>query len=62
MGEAFVPGEIARTTLETLLVDTVVGMDSFDVKSLVERSYTDPYHFGGSAFVQSVISGVDIAC
>jgi len=37
-------------------------MDPFDVESLAERSYTDPYHFGGSVFVQSALSAIDIAC
>ena len=36
-------------------------MDPFDVESLATDSYTDPYHFGGSVFVQSVVSALDVA-
>ena len=61
-GEAFVPGAIAEATVDELLADDIVGMDAFDVESLADRSYTDPYHFGGSVFVQSAVSAVDIAC
>ena len=61
-GETFVPGDIARATIETLFLDDVVGMDPFDVESLAERSYTDPYHFGESVFVQSAVSAIDVAC
>ncbi len=61
-GEAFVPGSIARATVDELFRDDVIGMDPFTVESLAERTYTDPYHFGGSVFVQSVLSAVDIAC
>lgn len=61
-GEAFIPGSIAEATIEELFADDVVGMDPFDVESLAERSYTDPYHFGESVFVQSVVSAIDVAC
>lgn len=61
-GEAFVPGAIGQATVEELFRDDVIGMDPFDVESLAERSYTDPYHFGGSVFVQSVVSAIDVAC
>lgn len=61
-GEAFAPGKIARATVEELFADDVVGMDPFDVESLADRSYTDPYHFGGSVFVQSAVSAIDVAC
>ncbi|MCU4741355.1 mandelate racemase/muconate lactonizing enzyme family protein [Halobacteria archaeon AArc-m2/3/4] len=61
-GEAFVPGSIARATAEELFVDDVVGMDPFDVESLAVDSYTDPYHFSESVFVQSLVSAIDVAC
>ncbi|MFC7203143.1 mandelate racemase/muconate lactonizing enzyme family protein [Haloferax namakaokahaiae] len=61
-GEAFIPGDISKATFESLFADSVIGMDPFEVESLAERSYTDPYHFGGSVFVQSVVSALDIAC
>ncbi|WP_276255904.1 mandelate racemase/muconate lactonizing enzyme family protein [Halomontanus rarus] len=61
-GEAFVPGSIAQATADELFVDDVVGMDPFDVESLAVDSYTDPYHFGESVFVQSLVSAVDVAC
>ena len=61
-GEAFIPGQIAEATVDELFADAVLGMDPFDVESLVDRSYTDPYHFGGSVFVQSAVSAIDVAC
>ncbi|SFG92230.1 D-galactarolactone cycloisomerase [Halopelagius inordinatus] len=61
-GETFVPGRIAKATIEELFRDDVVGMDPFDVESLADRSYTDPYHFGESVFVQSAVSALDVAC
>ncbi|MFC6863987.1 mandelate racemase/muconate lactonizing enzyme family protein [Halomicroarcula sp. GCM10025817] len=61
-GEAFAPGPIASATIEELFRDDVLGMDPYAVESLAERSYADPYHFGGSAFVQSAVSAIDLAC
>lgn len=61
-GEAFAPGSIVEATVDELFRDDVIGMDPFAVESLAERSYTDPYHFGGSVFVQSVVSAIDVAC
>ncbi|MFC6825152.1 mandelate racemase/muconate lactonizing enzyme family protein [Halopelagius fulvigenes] len=61
-GEAFAPGRIVEATFDELFREDVVGMDPFEVESLAERSYTDPYHFGGDVFVQSVLSAVDVAC
>lgn len=61
-GETFVPGDVARATIEELFLDDILGMDPFDVESLAERSYTDPYHFGESVFVQSAVSAIDVAC
>ncbi len=61
-GEAFAPGSIAQSTLDELFRDDVIGMDPFTVESLAESTYTDPYHFGGSVFVQSVLSAIDTAC
>lgn len=61
-GEAFAPGPIVEATVDELFRDDVVGMDPFDVESLADRSYTDPYHFGGSVFVQCALSAVDVAC
>ncbi len=61
-GEAFAPGRIVEATLEELFADDVIGMDPFAVESLAIDSYTDPYHFGGDVFVQSVVSAVDVAC
>lgn len=61
-GEAFVPGDVAPAIFEALFAEDVVGMDPFDVESLAERSYTDPYHLGRSVCVQSVVSAIDIAC
>ena len=61
-GEAFAPGSIVEAVVEELFRDEVIGMDPFDSESLATRSYTDPYHFGGSVFVQSVVSAVDVAC
>lgn len=61
-GEAFAPGSIVESTVNELFREDIVGMDPFDVESLAERSYTDPYHFGGSVFVQSSLSAIDVAC
>ncbi|WP_224337997.1 mandelate racemase/muconate lactonizing enzyme family protein [Haloprofundus halobius] len=61
-GEAFAPGRIVDATVEELFRDDVVGMDPFDVESLADRSYTDPYHFAGNVFSQSVVSALDVAC
>ncbi|RKD89209.1 mandelate racemase/muconate lactonizing enzyme family protein [Halopiger aswanensis] len=61
-GEAFAPGQIAAATIDELFRDDVVGMDPFDVESLADGSYTDPYHFGGDVFVQSALSAIDVAC
>ncbi|WP_226042596.1 mandelate racemase/muconate lactonizing enzyme family protein [Natrinema sp. DC36] len=61
-GEAFAPGSIVESTVDELFREDIVGMDPFDVESLAERSYTDPYHFGGSVFVQSALSAIDVAC
>ena len=61
-GEAFAPGSIVQATVDELFRDDVVGMDPFDVESLATASYTDPYHFGGSVFVQSALSAIDVAC
>ncbi|ELY97721.1 mandelate racemase/muconate lactonizing enzyme family protein [Natrialba aegyptia] len=61
-GEAFAPGPIATATIEELFADDVLGMDPFTVESLADRSYTDPYHFGGDVFVQSAVSAIDVAC
>ncbi|WP_435361750.1 mandelate racemase/muconate lactonizing enzyme family protein [Haloarchaeobius sp. DFWS5] len=61
-GEAFAPGPIACATIDTLFRDDVLGMDPYDVESLAADSYTDPYHFGGSVFVQSAVSAIDLAC
>lgn len=61
-GEAFAPGGIVAETVDALFREDVLGMDPYDVESLAERSYTQPYHFGGDGFVQSVVSGIDVAC
>jgi D-galactarolactone cycloisomerase len=61
-GEAFAPGSIVRATVDELFRDDIIGMDPLDAASLADRSYTDPYHFGGSAFVQCVVSAIDVAC
>ncbi|WP_224450345.1 mandelate racemase/muconate lactonizing enzyme family protein [Haloprofundus salilacus] len=61
-GEAFAPGRIVKATFEELFRDVVIGMDPFDVESLADNSYTDPYHFAGNVFSQSVVSAVDVAC
>lgn len=60
-GEAFAPGSVIEPVVEEFFRDDVVGMDPFDVRGLAEGSYTDPYHFGGSVFVQSALSGIDVA-
>lgn len=60
-GEAFAPGRIVAATVDELFRGHVVGMDPFDVESLADRSYTDPYHFGGDVFVQSCVSAIDVA-
>lgn len=60
-GEAFAPGRIVAATVDELFRDRVVGMDPFDVESLADESYTDPYHFAGSVFVQSCVSAIDVA-
>jgi D-galactarolactone cycloisomerase len=60
-GEAFAPGRTAATLLEEMFADRVLGMDPFEVESFAERSYMEGYHFGGSAFVQSAVSAVDVA-
>lgn len=61
-GEAFGPGSIISATVDELFAEDIVGMDPFEVESLVEESYTDPYHFGGDVFVQSAVSAIDVAC
>jgi D-galactarolactone cycloisomerase len=60
-GEAFAPGSVVSAVLEELFIERVIGIDPFEVGSLAVESYTDPYHFGGSVFVQSTLSGLDIA-
>ncbi|WP_423747512.1 mandelate racemase/muconate lactonizing enzyme family protein (plasmid) [Haladaptatus sp. SPP-AMP-3] len=60
-GEAFAPGPIVAVTIDELFRDRIVGMDPFDVESLADESYTDPYHFSGSVFVQSCVSAIDVA-
>ncbi|ELZ28085.1 mandelate racemase [Halogeometricum pallidum JCM 14848] len=60
-GEAFAPGSVVAPVVDEFFRDAVVGMDPFDVRRLAEDSYTDPYHFGGSVFVQSALSGIDVA-
>ncbi|AKU09171.1 mandelate racemase/muconate lactonizing enzyme family protein [Haloferax gibbonsii] len=60
-GEAFAPGSVIAPVVDEFFRDDVVGMDPFDVRRLAEESYTDPYHFGGSVFVQSALSGIDVA-
>ncbi|WP_020220703.1 mandelate racemase/muconate lactonizing enzyme family protein [Halarchaeum acidiphilum] len=61
-GEAFVPGRLARATIESFFADEIVGFDPHDVESLADRFTTDPYHFGRGIAVQSALSAVDIAC
>mgnify|MGYP000176886677 CR=1 FL=1 len=61
-GEAFAPGPIAAATVSELFEETVLGMDPFDVEGLATDSFTDPYHFGQSVFVQAARSAVDVAC
>ena len=60
-GEAFAPGSVVEPVVEAFFRDDVLGMDPFDVESLADRSVVDPYHFGGSVFVQSALSGIDVA-
>lgn len=60
-GEAFAPGSVVAPVVDEFFRDAVVGMDPFDVRRLAEESYTDPYHFGGSVFIQSALSGIDVA-
>ncbi|WP_227379366.1 mandelate racemase/muconate lactonizing enzyme family protein [Haladaptatus halobius] len=60
-GEAFAPGSVVAPVVDEFFREDVVGMDPFDVRCLAEDSYTDPYHFGGSIFVQSALSGIDVA-
>lgn len=61
-GEAFAPPRTTATLVEELLTERLVGSDPRSVERLCESSYTDPYHFGGSAFLQTAVSGVEIAC
>jgi D-galactarolactone cycloisomerase len=64
-GEAFAPPRTAAAAIDELLADAVVGMDPYEAESLAEGTYTgrhSGYHFGGSAFVQAAVSGVDQAC
>lgn len=61
-GESFAPPRTVATCIEELFADDVIGMDPHEVESLADRSYTQGYHFGGSAFKQSAVSGIDIAC
>ncbi|WP_424005185.1 mandelate racemase/muconate lactonizing enzyme family protein (plasmid) [Haloarcula salina] len=61
-GEAFAPGSIVQATVDELFRDRVLGMDPCDSEGLAIDSYTDQYHFGGSAFVQAAVSGIDVAC
>jgi len=61
-GEAFAPGPVVQATVDELFRDDVVGMDPYDAEGLAVDSFVDPYHFGGSVFVQSVVSAVDVAC
>lgn len=63
-GEAFAPPRTVATLVDEVLADQVLGMDPYDVQTLVERSHTGQltgYHFGGSPFVQCALSGIDIA-
>ncbi|ESP86978.1 mandelate racemase/muconate lactonizing enzyme family protein [Candidatus Halobonum tyrrellensis] len=60
-GEAFAPGSVVAPVVDEFFRDAVVGMDPLDAEGLAAESYTDPYHFGASAFVQSALSGIDVA-
>ena len=60
-GEAFAPARTASTLLEEMFEERVLGMDPFEVESVAEGSYLQGYHFGGSAFVSSAVSAVDVA-
>lgn len=63
-GEAFAPPRTVSTLIEEVFADTIVGMDLFEVESLIGETRTGargPYHFGGSAFIQCAVSGIDIA-
>ena len=60
-GEAFAPGSVIEPVVREFFLDDVVGMDPFDVERLADESYTDPYHFGRSVFVQSALSAIDVS-
>jgi len=60
-GEAFAPARPVATLIEDQFSDRVLGMDPFDVESLVRESYTHGYHFARGPFVRCAVSGIDLA-
>ena len=60
-GEAFASPETTSTLIEERFTHLLEGRNPYTVESLAEEFYTNGYHFGGSAYVQSALSGIDMA-
>jgi D-galactarolactone cycloisomerase len=60
-GEASTPTATTEALVNELLLDQVVGMDPFNVDSLVERASTRHYHVARSGLLEGAIAGIDLA-
>lgn len=60
-GEAFGPPKTNAAICEELVADSVLGIDPFEVESLMERAYAGQYHFSRRGPLQCVLAGLDMA-
>lgn len=60
-GEAFGPPKTNAAICEELVADSVLGIDPFEVESLMERAYAGQYHFARRGPLQCVLAGLDMA-
>lgn len=60
-GEAFGPPKTNAAICDELVADSVLGIDPFEVESLMERAYAGQYHFSKRGPLQCVLAGLDMA-
>lgn len=60
-GEASTPTATTEALVNELLLDQVVGMDPFNVESLVARASSRHYHVARSGLLEGGVAGIDIA-
>lgn len=63
-GEAFAPPRTVATLVEEMFADEIVGLSPWDANRLADEVYTGEiggYHFGREAFVQSALTGIEVA-